>query len=259
MFFKSLFFPRNKTEIKVKLQDVCLCFRQICFGKCNLWLLKCHIHFWETICDFIVFFFQNPGFDFSGAEISGNFAGGGPDFSNLQKWHFSCFLNVVDTILQTHPSVHTIRGVTNPGVTGIFTRVEWETCFWDSFSELSATILFPTPGLAFYSTQFEARWKELHFGLNRSMSSVSSEQGSIQIQLFNKFLLKGPSTWVYQTEYSIDLFKLEQFLIALVQPNKGNWTGKCNPNSNSHFHYSHFQMFSVETQNSVQCQDSRIN
>lgn len=28
---------------------------------------------------------QNPGFDFSGAEISGNFAGGGPDFSSLQK------------------------------------------------------------------------------------------------------------------------------------------------------------------------------
>ncbi|KAM9833402.1 nudC domain-containing protein 2 [Syngnathus typhle] len=28
---------------------------------------------------------ENPGFDFSGAEISGNFAGGGPDFSNLQK------------------------------------------------------------------------------------------------------------------------------------------------------------------------------
>uniref|UniRef100_A0A3Q2PBA2 CS domain-containing protein n=1 Tax=Fundulus heteroclitus TaxID=8078 RepID=A0A3Q2PBA2_FUNHE len=28
---------------------------------------------------------SNPGFDFSGAEISGNFAGGGPDFSSLQK------------------------------------------------------------------------------------------------------------------------------------------------------------------------------
>ncbi|XP_077464651.1 nudC domain-containing protein 2 [Stigmatopora argus] len=28
---------------------------------------------------------ENPGFDFSGAEISGNFAGGGPDFSNLPK------------------------------------------------------------------------------------------------------------------------------------------------------------------------------
>ncbi|XP_066573085.1 nudC domain-containing protein 2 [Amia ocellicauda] len=28
---------------------------------------------------------ENPGFDFSGAEISGNFAGGGPDFSNLGK------------------------------------------------------------------------------------------------------------------------------------------------------------------------------
>ncbi|XP_028816334.1 nudC domain-containing protein 2 [Denticeps clupeoides] len=28
---------------------------------------------------------ENPGFDFSGAEISGNFAGGGPDFSNLQR------------------------------------------------------------------------------------------------------------------------------------------------------------------------------
>lgn len=28
---------------------------------------------------------ENPGFDFSGAEISGNFAGGGPDFSGLQK------------------------------------------------------------------------------------------------------------------------------------------------------------------------------
>ncbi|KAF3838205.1 hypothetical protein F7725_009973 [Dissostichus mawsoni] len=28
---------------------------------------------------------ENPGFDFSGAEISGNFAGGGPDFSSLQK------------------------------------------------------------------------------------------------------------------------------------------------------------------------------
>ncbi|KAG9351306.1 hypothetical protein JZ751_022550 [Albula glossodonta] len=27
---------------------------------------------------------ENPGFDFSGAEISGNFAGGGPDFSNLK-------------------------------------------------------------------------------------------------------------------------------------------------------------------------------
>ncbi|TTD03347.1 NudC domain-containing protein 2 [Bagarius yarrelli] len=28
---------------------------------------------------------ENPGFDFSGAEISGNFQGGGPDFSSLQK------------------------------------------------------------------------------------------------------------------------------------------------------------------------------
>lgn len=34
-----------------------------------------------------IFFFstQNPGFDFSGADISGNYAGGGPDFSNLGK------------------------------------------------------------------------------------------------------------------------------------------------------------------------------
>ncbi|MGH0169672.1 UNVERIFIED_CONTAM: hypothetical protein FKN15_062648 [Acipenser sinensis] len=29
--------------------------------------------------------FKNPGFDFSGADISGNYAGGGPDFSNLGK------------------------------------------------------------------------------------------------------------------------------------------------------------------------------
>uniref|UniRef100_A0A8C2VF39 CS domain-containing protein n=1 Tax=Chinchilla lanigera TaxID=34839 RepID=A0A8C2VF39_CHILA len=28
---------------------------------------------------------ENPGFDFSGAEISGNYAKGGPDFSNLEK------------------------------------------------------------------------------------------------------------------------------------------------------------------------------
>ncbi|XP_051514629.1 nudC domain-containing protein 2-like isoform X2 [Myxocyprinus asiaticus] len=28
---------------------------------------------------------ENPGFDFSRAEISGNFQGGGPDFSSLQK------------------------------------------------------------------------------------------------------------------------------------------------------------------------------
>ncbi|KAK6474818.1 nudC domain-containing protein 2-like [Huso huso] len=28
---------------------------------------------------------ENPGFDFSGADISGNYAGGGPDFSNLGK------------------------------------------------------------------------------------------------------------------------------------------------------------------------------
>ncbi|KAK9962904.1 hypothetical protein ABG768_006142 [Culter alburnus] len=28
---------------------------------------------------------ENPGFDFSGAEISGNFHGGGPDFSSLKK------------------------------------------------------------------------------------------------------------------------------------------------------------------------------
>ncbi|XP_028668578.1 nudC domain-containing protein 2 [Erpetoichthys calabaricus] len=27
---------------------------------------------------------ENPGFDFSGAEISGNYAGGGPDFSSLK-------------------------------------------------------------------------------------------------------------------------------------------------------------------------------
>lgn len=33
----------------------------------------------------LVFLFQNPGFDFSGAEISGNFTSGGPDFSSLQK------------------------------------------------------------------------------------------------------------------------------------------------------------------------------
>ncbi|XP_063784819.1 nudC domain-containing protein 2 isoform X3 [Pseudophryne corroboree] len=28
---------------------------------------------------------ENPGFDFSGADISGNYSKGGPDFSNLQK------------------------------------------------------------------------------------------------------------------------------------------------------------------------------
>jgi len=28
---------------------------------------------------------QNPGFDFSGAEISGNYSKGGPDFSSLGK------------------------------------------------------------------------------------------------------------------------------------------------------------------------------
>ncbi|KAK1209938.1 NUDC2 protein, partial [Pygoscelis papua] len=28
---------------------------------------------------------QNPGFDFSGAEISGNYSKGGPDFSSLEK------------------------------------------------------------------------------------------------------------------------------------------------------------------------------
>ncbi|KAG9490848.1 hypothetical protein GDO78_006270 [Eleutherodactylus coqui] len=28
---------------------------------------------------------ENPGFDFSRAEISGNYSKGGPDFSNLQK------------------------------------------------------------------------------------------------------------------------------------------------------------------------------
>ncbi|XP_052010743.1 nudC domain-containing protein 2-like [Xyrauchen texanus] len=28
---------------------------------------------------------ENPGFDFSGTEISGNFQGDGPDFSSLQK------------------------------------------------------------------------------------------------------------------------------------------------------------------------------
>lgn len=28
---------------------------------------------------------QNPGFDFSGAEISGNYSKGGPDFSSLAK------------------------------------------------------------------------------------------------------------------------------------------------------------------------------
>ncbi|XP_067851900.1 nudC domain-containing protein 2 [Heptranchias perlo] len=28
---------------------------------------------------------ENPGFDFSGADISGNYGGGGPDFSNLGK------------------------------------------------------------------------------------------------------------------------------------------------------------------------------
>ncbi|XP_053736068.1 nudC domain-containing protein 2 [Synchiropus splendidus] len=28
---------------------------------------------------------ENPGFDFSGAEISGNYSGGGPDLSSLQK------------------------------------------------------------------------------------------------------------------------------------------------------------------------------
>ena len=26
---------------------------------------------------------QNPGFDFSGADISGNYSGGGPRFDNL--------------------------------------------------------------------------------------------------------------------------------------------------------------------------------
>ncbi|KFO54580.1 NUDC2 protein, partial [Chloropsis cyanopogon] len=28
---------------------------------------------------------ENPGFDFSGAEISGNYSKGGPDFSSLEK------------------------------------------------------------------------------------------------------------------------------------------------------------------------------
>ncbi|XP_043924924.1 nudC domain-containing protein 2 isoform X2 [Protopterus annectens] len=28
---------------------------------------------------------ENPGFDFSGADISGNYGGGGPDFSNLGR------------------------------------------------------------------------------------------------------------------------------------------------------------------------------
>lgn len=28
---------------------------------------------------------QNPGFDFSGAEISGNYTKGGPDFSSLER------------------------------------------------------------------------------------------------------------------------------------------------------------------------------
>lgn len=40
--------------------------------------VSCHSSIVLLLC-------QNPGFDFSGAEISGNFAGGGPDFSSLQK------------------------------------------------------------------------------------------------------------------------------------------------------------------------------
>ncbi|NXA32287.1 NUDC2 protein, partial [Eudromia elegans] len=36
----------------------------------------------EAICFYV---HQNPGFDFSGAEISGNYSKGGPDFSSLEK------------------------------------------------------------------------------------------------------------------------------------------------------------------------------
>ncbi|NXU94490.1 NUDC2 protein, partial [Xiphorhynchus elegans] len=34
---------------------------------------------------FFFYLHQNPGFDFSGAEISGNYSKGGPDFSSLEK------------------------------------------------------------------------------------------------------------------------------------------------------------------------------
>ncbi|NWI68768.1 NUDC2 protein, partial [Todus mexicanus] len=37
----------------------------------------------RTIINYSMYF--NPGFDFSGAEISGNYSRGGPDFSSLEK------------------------------------------------------------------------------------------------------------------------------------------------------------------------------
>ncbi|NXC49485.1 NUDC2 protein, partial [Penelope pileata] len=39
----------------------------------------------RIICLLNFYLHQNPGFDFSGAEISGNYSKGGPDFSSLEK------------------------------------------------------------------------------------------------------------------------------------------------------------------------------
>ncbi|NXX91752.1 NUDC2 protein, partial [Centropus bengalensis] len=39
----------------------------------------------RIICLTFPYLHQNPGFDFSGAEISGNYSKGGPDFSSLEK------------------------------------------------------------------------------------------------------------------------------------------------------------------------------
>ncbi|EOA94734.1 NudC domain-containing protein 2, partial [Anas platyrhynchos] len=39
----------------------------------------------RKICLLNFYLHQNPGFDFSGAEISGNYSKGGPDFFSLEK------------------------------------------------------------------------------------------------------------------------------------------------------------------------------
>ncbi|KAL7989263.1 hypothetical protein Chor_011929 [Crotalus horridus] len=41
--------------------------------------------FSKSINKMLCLLLQNPGFDFSGAEISGNYTKGGPDFSSLER------------------------------------------------------------------------------------------------------------------------------------------------------------------------------
>ena len=53
------------------------CHAEISHEEGERLILRLHVY---TNCMALIFVVQNPGFDFSGADISGNYRGGGPKF-----------------------------------------------------------------------------------------------------------------------------------------------------------------------------------